>query len=129
MRFKSKTRDCTYIGSLPPTAYVKMVDAWLLFARSIPFVEVFIYLYFYLSISPILFIQSINISIHLSIHISILLIFHLSIHLYFHLSIYFHVLIYLSLYLIIFSIYLSQFSFYSFIDQCILTSIYFRTKD
>ena len=31
-------------GSLPPTAYVKMVDLWLIFAQMIPFFEVLILL-------------------------------------------------------------------------------------
>ena len=36
---------CIYklLGSLPPTAYVKMVDIWLIFSQSIPFVEVLLH--------------------------------------------------------------------------------------
>ena len=30
----------TSSGALPPTAYVKMVDVWLIFSQSIPFFEV-----------------------------------------------------------------------------------------
>ena len=30
-------------GSLPPTAYVKMVDLWLIFAQMIPFFEVLLH--------------------------------------------------------------------------------------
>ena len=30
-------------GSLPPTAYVKMIDLWLIFAQSIPFFEVLLH--------------------------------------------------------------------------------------
>ena len=35
--------------SLPPTAYVKMIDIWLIFAQLIPFVEVFCILCIYKS--------------------------------------------------------------------------------
>ena len=30
-------------GSLPPTAYVKMIDVWLIFAQLIPFAEVMLH--------------------------------------------------------------------------------------
>ena len=32
-------------GALPPTAYVKMVDIWLIFAQLIPFCEVILHTY------------------------------------------------------------------------------------
>ena len=30
-------------GSLPPTAYVKMIDVWLIFAQMVPFLEVLLH--------------------------------------------------------------------------------------
>ena len=33
----------TTLGSLPATAYVKMIDLWLIFAQSIPFFEVLLH--------------------------------------------------------------------------------------
>ena len=36
-----------FIGSLPPTAYVKMIDFWLIFAQSIPFFKVKFYLFWF----------------------------------------------------------------------------------
>ena len=35
------------LGGLPPTAYVKMVDIWLIFAQMVPFFEVEILLLFF----------------------------------------------------------------------------------
>ena len=43
---KSSSSGChaiiklTSSGALPPTAYVKMIDVWLIFSQSIPFFEV-----------------------------------------------------------------------------------------
>ena len=34
-------------GGLPPTAYVKMVDIWLIFSLSIPFLEVLLHMNYY----------------------------------------------------------------------------------
>ena len=119
MRFKSKTRDCTYSGSLPPTAYVKMVDAWLLFAQSIPFVEVFIYLSIFTSIYSYIYpsIYLLFLFIYLSINI---LYIYLSTYLSnFNSSIYLSLYVYLSLYISIhLSIYLSiQVLLHTFIDS------------
>ena len=36
----NKDADVVFLDSLPPTAYVKLIDIWLIFSQVIPFFEV-----------------------------------------------------------------------------------------